>query len=207
MTQGLKTPVSPKGVIGRILISVGVSVPVVFFLWYFHVRWSLVDKPVPLVPGHIEVEFTPNFEGHYVSGIRTQRRLPFETLQCLLGEKDYIPASQCNDIPSVLHFKWQLRTDGHVVQEGTSEKQLLGAYTNDFIEMEFLYFEAKRGQNYSLELEFAKDGSALAVTNPRLEVAVEAWDNFDEAMGFLWAVLFGAFCVLPGFALLARANR
>jgi hypothetical protein len=207
MTQGLKRPLSPKQVIGRILISVGVIVPVAFFLWYFHVRWSLVDKSVPLVLGHIEVEFTPHFEGHYVSGIRVQRKLPFEILQCLLGEKNYIPASQCNNIPLVLQFKWHLSTDGRVVQEGTSEKQLLGAYANDFIEMEFLYFEATRGQHYSLELEFTKDGSELAVTNPRLEVAVEGWDNFDTAMGFLWAVLFGAICVLLGFALLARSLR
>ncbi len=207
MTQGLRTSLSAKHVIGPLLISVGVIVPVVFFLSYIHVRWSLVEKAVPLVPGHVEVEFTPNFGGHYVSGIRVQRKLPFETLQCLLGEKNYIPASQCNEIPSVLQFKWQLNTDGHMVQEGTSEKQLLAAYANDFIEMEFLYFEAKRGQHYNLELEFTKNGNELAVTNPRLEVAVEAWDNFDTAMGFLWVVLFATICVVPGLMLAVRAKR
>jgi hypothetical protein len=196
---------SPKKVIGRILISVGLILPIAFALWYFHIRWNLVDKSVQLMPGHVEVEFTPNFEGHYVSGIKVQRKLPFETLQCLLGEKNYIPPSQCTNIPSVLQFKWRLNTDGRVAQEGTSENPLLGgSYGNDFIEMEFLYFQAKRGQHYNLDVEFTKNGSKLAATNPRLDVAVDSWDNSDTAMGFLWAVLFGAICILPGVALLAR---
>jgi hypothetical protein len=207
VTQKLETSLSPRVVIGLMLIAVGVLVPLVFILWYSHVRWVLVDKSVPLVPGRVEVEFSPNFEGSYVSGIRVQRKLPFETLQCLLGEKNHIPLFQCKDLPAVLQFKWQLKTDGHVVQQGTSDKQLLGAYANDFIEMEFLYFEAKRGQHYSLELEFTEKGSELAVTNPRLRVAVESWDSFDTAMGLLWALLFGAICVLPGIVLLVRVKR
>jgi len=207
VTQKLETSLSLRVAIGLILTAVGVFVPLVFILWYSHVRWVRVDKSVPLVPGRVEVEFSPNFEGSYVSSIRVQRKLPFETLQCLLGEKNYIPLSQCKDVPAVLQFKWQLNTNGHVAQQGTSDKQLLGAYANDFIEMEFLYFEAKRGQHYSLELEFTKKGSELAVTNPRLRVGVESWDSFDTAMGLLWALLFAAICVLPGIVLLVRVKR
>jgi hypothetical protein len=188
------------------LTAVGVLVPLVFILWYSHVRWVLVDKSVLLVPGHVMVAFTPNFAGHYVSGIRVQRKLQFETLQCLLGEKNYIPASQCKEVPAVLQFKWQLSTDGRIVQQGTSDKQLLGAYAGDFIEMEFLYFEAKRGQPYSLELDFIKNGTELAVTNPRLQVGVDSWDSFDTAMILPWTLLFAAICVLPGLVLI-RAKR
>jgi hypothetical protein len=207
MTQSPKQPLSSKHRIGLVLISVGVIPLIAFFLWFIQIRWSLIDKPISLVPGRVEVEFTPNFAGHYVSGIRVQRRLPFETLQCLLGEKDYIPTSQCNHIPSVLRFTWELNVDGHVVQEGTSEKQLAGSYANDFIEMEFLFFEAKRGQHYRLGLVFTKDGGELAATNPRLEVAVDNWDQGDTAMGFLWLVPFAAICAVPGLVLVVRAKR
>jgi hypothetical protein len=63
VTQKLETSLSPRVVIGLMLIAVGVLVPLVFILWYSHVRWVLVDKSVPLVPGRVEVEFSPNFEG------------------------------------------------------------------------------------------------------------------------------------------------
>jgi hypothetical protein len=56
VTQKLETSLSPRVVIGLMLIAVGVLVPLVFILWYSHVRWVLVDKSVPLV-------ISPNFEG------------------------------------------------------------------------------------------------------------------------------------------------
>src|SRR5437588_12353756 len=122
MARRLKISLSPRVVIGLMLTAVGVLVPLAFTFWYFHFHWVLVDKTVSLVPGQVEVEFIPNFEGHYVSGIKVQRKLPFETLQRLLGEKNYIPASQCKAVPAALQFKWQLSTDGHAVQQGASDK-------------------------------------------------------------------------------------
>lgn len=201
MTDAPKTWRSPRAVIGLVLTVVGVLVAAAVFVWYFHVRWVLVDRPVALVPGQVEVEFTPNFGGHYVAGINVQRKLQFETLQCLLGEKNYIPASQCKDVPAVLQFSWQLSTNGHLVQQGTSDKQLLGAYAKDFIEMEFLYFEATPGQHYSLELEFTKDGRELAGTNPTLRVGVDSWDSSDTTMVLGGALLVSAGCIVWGVRL------
>jgi hypothetical protein len=201
-----KTLHSRRAILGLALTAVGVLVPLTFTLWYFHIHWTLVDELVVPVSGHVEVEFTPNFKGRYVSGIRVQRTLAFENLQCLLGEKNYIPESQCKDQPSVLQFKWQLKSMGHLVQAGTSDKQLSGAYAEDFVEMEFLYFESERGQHYTLELDFTEDGSKLDVTNPRLRVAVEPWDSFDMTMGFLWVTPFFVLFV-AGLVLFIRATN
>ena len=207
MTDGLRTWRSSRAVFGLLLAAVGVLVPLAFIVWYSHVHWVLVDNPLRLVPGHVEVEFTPNFEGHYAAGINVQRRLPFETLQCLLGEKNYVPASQCKDLPAVLQFKWRLNADGRVVEQGTSDQNFHGAYGNDFIEMEFLYFEAKRRQTYRLEIEFMKIGAELAVTNPRLRVGVSSWDSSDTAMGLGWALLVAAVCIAPGIRLIRARPR
>ena len=122
------------------------------------------------------------------------------------NEKNYVPASQCRDLPAVLQFKWQLNADGQVVQRGTSDQYLHGAYGNDFIEMEFLYFETKRRHAYRLEMEFMKIGTELAVTDPRLRVGVSSWDSSDSAMGLGWALLFAAVCVVPGIRLV-RGKR
>src|SRR5690349_1401539 len=116
----------PRAVVGLILTGFGVIVPVAFILWHAHVRWVVVDKSVSLVPGKVEVEFNTNFEGHYVSGIKVRRNLKFGTLQCLLGEKDYIPQSQCKDLPAVLKFNWELSKNGHIVLQGTSDQKLSG---------------------------------------------------------------------------------
>jgi hypothetical protein len=73
--------------------------------------------------------------------------------------------------------------------------------------MEFLFFEAKRGQRFSLQLEFTKEGSELAVTNPRLRVGVSSWDSQDTAMGLGWALLFAAVCIVPGIRLIRAYPR
>ena len=101
----------------------------------------------------------------------------------------------------MLQFSWQLSTNGHLVQQGTSDKQLLGAYAKDFIEMEFLYFEATPGQPYSLELEFTKDGRELAGTNPTLRVGVDSWDSSDTTMVLGGALLVSAGCIVWGVRL------
>jgi hypothetical protein len=184
---------SPKAIFGLVLITVGVLVPLVYTLWYVNIHWILVDQAVGFVPSHVQVEFTPNFEGHYDGGIRFQRKIPFEKLQCLLGEQNYLAESQCKDLPAALHFTWQLKSSGRVVKAGTSAK-MAGAYADAFIEMKFLYFESERGQHYTLELDFTGNASELAVANPRLRVAVQSWDSFDMTMNFLVIIPFSVLC-------------
>jgi hypothetical protein len=179
----------------------------IFLVWYAHVHWTVVNKPVSLTPGAVKVEFAPNFTGHYVAGIRVQRTLPFETLQCLLGEKDYIPAGQCKEIPPALQFDWQLLTDGNVVAKGTSNRSIGGSYAAGYIEMEFLNFQARSGQKFSLELDFTKDGGKLAPTKPHLMVMVDPMDSFDIAMLLPWLLLLGVVCAAVRLTLFSSAKK
>jgi len=135
--------------------------------------------------------------------IEVERKLPHETLQCLLGIRDYVPEGQCKDIAPVLQFSWKLARDGQTIQTGSSDKIVGGSYTNDSIASEFASFQGKRGQQYTLDLDFLQDGSKLSVANPKLRIGVDGMTYEDFIVFDLMSLAFAVICVLVGGVLFA----
>jgi hypothetical protein len=135
-------------------------------------------------------------------GIEAERKLPYETLTCLLGVEDsYTPVGQCKDIPSVLNFSWKLTRDGQCVLTGSSAKIVGGAYSDATIASEFASFEGKRGERYMLDMDFLQDGSKLSVTHPKLRIGVDGFTYEDLAVLDLMSFAFAAVCFLVGGAM------
>jgi len=198
--------------IGLAVIAIGLLPMIVFFVWYAHIKTVPVDKPISLSVGHIREPFSLNFtSSDYRMGIEVERKLPHETLQCLLGIKDYVPEGQCKSIPPVLHFNWTLTQNGRILESGSSDSILGGAYTDATVENQFGSFDGKRGQRYVLDLNILQDGSALSVAKPKLVIGVSGFVNEDLAVGGLitlaWALFWCFTGALIWLILLIAARR
>jgi hypothetical protein len=131
--------------------------------------------------------------------IEAERKLPYETLQCLLGVEDsYTPVGQCKDIPPALNFSWRLTRDGQTVSSGSSAKIVGGAYSDATIATEFASFEGKRGEQYTLDMDFPQDGSKLSITHPKLHIGVDAFTSEDLMVLDLMSFAFAVVCCLIG---------
>ena len=104
-------------------------------LWRATLNTIPVLKPISLSVGHITQPFTVNFTGTYTVRIEADRKLPFETLQCLLGVglQERLPEGQCKKIPAVLNASWTLTESGQIIKAGTSPTADGGVYANDSI--------------------------------------------------------------------------
>src|SRR5579864_210627 len=98
--------------IGLAIISVGLFPLLVLGIWRATLDTVPVSKPVSLSVGHVRQPFTINFTGSYTIRIEAERKLPHETLQCLLGIHDYVPEGQCKNIAPALNITWTLWQDG-----------------------------------------------------------------------------------------------
>ena len=106
--------------IGLGIISVGLFPLLVLGVWRATLNTVPVSKPVSLSVGHVSQPFTVNFTGSYTIRIEAERKLPHETLQCLLGIRDYVPEGQCKNIAPALNISWTLLQDGQTIKTGSS---------------------------------------------------------------------------------------
>lgn len=194
-------------VLGSAAIALGIALGLIPLLIsigsYSRLRWTLVKAPVVLKPGRISVEFTPNLDAEYVACIRFHRTIPFDRMQCLLGETDYIKKDQCKEIPSILRFNWKLINGGQTIQEGSIPlKHQSAAYAADYIETWFTQFSGQTHQRYQLDVEFTSDATELAVTKPELRVEADPWEQSDRAMGILWPLLVSVVLIPVGLLVL-----
>ncbi len=179
-------------------------------LWRATLNTVPVLKPISLSVGHIRQPFTVNFTGTYTVRIEVERKLPFETLQCLMGVgvRERLPEGQCKNIPAVLSASWTLTDSGQIIKAGTSATADGGAYANDSIADELGWFEGKRGHHYVLDMDILQDGSALTITNPKLRVGIDeaVYEGFmlEDVVVFGWAVLA---CVIGGSLLVFSLSR
>lgn len=185
------------------VIAIGLLPMVAFSIWRSTLNTVPVEKPIALSVGHIRQDFDVNFTSAYRMEIEAERKLPHETLQCLLGIRDYIPKGQCENIPSVLRFDWVLTEDGKTVKVGSSGSIVGGAYTDATVANQFAWFDGKRGSHYTLDLNILQDGSALSIAKPKLRIGVDesVYEGFIflELATFGWAVLG---CLIGGVILL-----
>jgi hypothetical protein len=133
--------------IGLAIVVVGIVAPIALSIWHATIHFVPVYKTITLTPGHLQQQFTLNFSGFYVMEIEVERKLPHETLQCLLGLQDEVHDGHCKDIPQVLQFSWKLDRDGQTFQSGSSAKIIGGSYSDATVASEFASFEGKRGHH------------------------------------------------------------
>src|SRR6266581_2446344 len=124
----------------------------------------------------------------------------------LLGlQNSYLQAGQCKDIAPVLNFSWKLTRDGQVVQTGSSAKIVGGSYTDLTVASEFASFEGKRGQQYTLDMDFLQDGSKLSVANPKLRIGVDGITYEDFMVFDLMSLAFAAVCSVVGILMFLKS--
>jgi hypothetical protein len=187
--------------IGLAVVVVGILAPITLSIWKATIHFVPVYEPIALTPGHLQQPFTLNFSGFYVIEIEAERKLPHETLQCLLGLQDDVHDGHCKDIAPVLQFSWKLTGNGQTIQTGSSAKIIGGSYTDATVASEFTSFEGKRGQQYTLDIDFWQDGSKLSVANPKLRIGVDGMTYEDFIVFDLMSLAFAAICCLVGGAM------
>ena len=191
---------------GLSLIGVAIALYTAWGLWLSSRNEIPVDLPVAMSVGHIRTpEFKVNLSTTYLVGIEVQKKIPFDTLNCLLGLGTSATSSvlqECPDRPSVLKASWKLTSGGQVVASGSSDDERLGGWGNDSISRELGRFQSQSGRRYVLDVDVLADGSALAPGNPRLKVEVHPGVYEDDAVWSAILFLFMGVLVLVGVILL-----
>jgi hypothetical protein len=101
--------------------------------------------PVTLTPGHVRTsEFSANLNAQYTIRIEAKKRIPFDTLNCLLGMS--IDVEKKCDRPAVVRATWVLTSGGKPVIAGSSDSDEGGAWANETIEPKNGSHSAKRAQ-------------------------------------------------------------
>jgi hypothetical protein len=201
---------------GLALLPVGLALAAGLHFWVRAHARRAVDVPINLSIGHCIVEFTPHLTAPYEisidvdENIAKRNNFPLATLNCLLGMPRPIPLQKCDNTPSsllkciptwspancentpaVVDATWTLSSDAKIGAAWGSSDEGLGRSSEAHRNLGG--FDAYSGQRYTLDINFLKDGSRLAVLNPRLtvfltsEVGIALW---------LWYVVGGLIAIL-----------
>lgn len=198
---------------GIACIAVGGGAYGAWGLWFVTRITRPVYMPVSLAVGHVHVpDFRINVSGPYEITVETKKRIPFDTLNCLLGMS--MEPEKCT-VPPVLKASCSVTSKGVVIAKGNSDTERGGGWANDTIEKGICSFEGKRNRRYAVDLDFTVDGSALRPTDPYLVVAITSdfvegsmWISFIlliacSAVALIGAVLLG----VSGLRLAYRRKR
>ena len=124
---------------GLVCLAVAITTVGAWFLWLQTRKNKPVYLPVPLTIGRVHIpEFRINLSGPYEISIEAKKRIPFDTLNCLLGMS--MQPEQCNQQP-VVHATWAVTSDGTVIAKGTSDAERGGGWADDTITKQIGSFE------------------------------------------------------------------
>ncbi len=124
--------------------------------------------PISLAVGEVRTpEFKVYVNKYYIISIEAKKRLPFDVLNCMMGIS--LNPNNCGKEP-ILQAKWTLWSDSQIVGQGSSDEHRGGGWENDTVQCIIGNFNGRLGDRYVLVVDFTKDGSPLAVTDPRLKV-------------------------------------
>lgn len=107
----------------------------------------------------------------YSIAIYSEWRLPAVTLRCKLGFGVVPPTDKCR-AQAVLEADWKVLEGERTVAEGHA-----GGISHEFVAGKddiariIGHFQGESKHKYVVEVSFAKDGSSLDVTNPKLVVS------------------------------------
>jgi hypothetical protein len=180
---------------GIILIATGVIVCGIWILWAGVLVVQPVSMPVSLAVGEVR---TPQFKvpvnQYYIISIEAKKRLPFDVLNCMMGIS--LVPNNCGKEP-ILQAKWTLWSDGQIVGQGSSDEHRGGGWENDTVQCMIGKFKGRPGDRYVLVVDFTKDGSQLAVTDPRLKVHLaDAYYGMTETL-----YVFALFVLIEGIGM------
>lgn len=124
--------------------------------------------PIPLQPDQVRSSlFQVDQALPYLVELEVDRHLPFERLQCLLGEQ---PANRdCGGVTSVVDIDWHVLAADSVVATGSSAINQ-GAGYGPTIEKTLGSFDAKPELEYTLQLRIRNSMEELRITNPRVVI-------------------------------------
>lgn len=192
--------------VGLIFTCVGIGLFGTYFLWLITRINRPVDIPVSMTVGHVRTPvFKVNRNALYDIEIEVEKKIPFETLNCLLGTTMATRSTdlvECPDKPSVVKISWVLMSNGETVARGSTDEYRSGAWRNDSISRELGTFTSESGRYYLLDVDVLADGSSLAPGNPHLKVEVSPAVYEDEAVGGAILFLLCIVLVLMGVVLL-----
>lgn len=159
----------------------------------FTARWWFSPQPhqfpVHLTPGTIQwSEFRLRQNVRYLVELEVDRNLPFDKLHCLLGGVPFRPP--CS-VESVVDIQWTLKRGSQKVLAGSSRDETGWAFGNG-IRRTVGQFEGSLGAKYTLEVMSNLDGSALAVTKPRIVIVVDPQVSKDQ---YIFALLLAYFAL------------
>jgi len=161
--------------------------------------------------GHVRSrEFKVNLSEPYRIEIEVEKKIPFDTLNCLLGMHMGPTSTNIGDCPdrqSVVKANWSLTSKGQVIATGSSDDYRSGMWANNTISRALGHFDGRRGLRYVLDVDVHADGSVLAAGNPTLVVEVDP--EFTEGIMAWSAILFvcSGLLVVIGVIVLVIAYR
>jgi hypothetical protein len=133
---------------------------------------DLLHFPVSLKPGDVK---TPEFTargGINAIEITARNVLPTADLSCMMGISEGPQDPVDCDKEPLVEASWKVWSSGQVVAQGSSRDMgKRGYYQGNLYGKYIGIFKAKKHEKYSLEVDFTKDGSALAIAEPRLTVS------------------------------------
>jgi hypothetical protein len=128
-----------------------------------------LQLPVSLKPGSIK---TPEFmtqTGAVAIEITANNVLPPAELSCMMGISEGSQDPVDCDKEPLIEATWKVWSGSHLVAQGSSRDMgKKGYYRGNFYGKYLGAFKARKHEKYSVEVDFTKDGSALAVAEPSL---------------------------------------
>lgn len=189
---------------GRVWIGIGLALTGIFvFGGFLLLAATVVDHPVSmpvsLAVGQVKTpEFRVYVSQYYIVGITVKRRLPLDVLNCMLGiSTGPLDPTNCDKKP-VLQADWRLWSSGEIVGRGSSVSDRGGGWANDSVECNIGNFKGEFGKKYVLVVDFTRDGTPLAVTDPHLMVKIPAGSYLSAMLTGLY--LFALFVILEATA-------
>jgi hypothetical protein len=199
-------PLSRAKLVGLAFMAGGIALYGSWAIWLANRTNRPVDVPISMAIGHVRTrEFKVNLNALYTIEIVVQKKIPFDTLNCLLGlgmSSTSSALQECPDRPSVVKASWTLTSDGRTVASGSSDDDRSGGWGNDSISRILGTFHSENGRRYVLDVDVLADGSSLALGNPRLKVEVHPMFYEDVMVGGAAMSLTALVLVLLGGILL-----
>ncbi|MGA9721731.1 MAG: hypothetical protein WBQ86_04700 [Candidatus Binatus sp.] len=185
---------------GLIFICAGIGAFGTWVLWLETRTMVPVNIPISMVVGRVRTrEFKLNMDAPYGFEIEVQKRIPAETLNCLLGTRVVGSSGtfeDCPDRPPVVKASWLLTSGGRTVAKGSSDDYRSGDWMEDSISRELGHFQSQSGRRYVLDVNVLADGSALALGKPRLKVEAQNQPELSEGYGVVTFIFFFAMVAL-----------
>lgn len=158
-----------------------------------------MSTPLALGVGETtSAQFAPNFDALYLIEIQAgNSRSSDEESRCFLRTET--DSSRCR---STLVANWVLSSSGRELRRGSSADPRAIADPFQSGSRVLGEFQGNAGHDYSLQVSFTSDATALAVMRPRLKVMVAsiAYTDIQSASVLVFSIAF--ICVLFGGILL-----